>query len=303
MNGIENGKIRILSFGEIIWDVCRDGRTLGGAPLNFAAHSAKCGAESYILSAVGEDAYGAEARRIIEALGVRTDFLGMNTHPTGRCDVTLGAGGIPRYEITRDTAYDNVTLSESALGKVASLQFDVLYFGTLMQRSPTSRAVLEQICDQVSFGDIVCDVNLRDGCYNADTASYCLEKATILKISDEEEPRLREMGLYDTSDASPEAVAESVCRHYPNIKILLLTMGENGSAAYCAETKKLRITPAVKTEVVSTVGAGDSYLAAWCCSYLRGVDIETACKTASALSAFVVSRKEAVPDYSAPSVR
>ena len=50
-------KLKFLSFGEIIWDVYKDEKTLGGAPLNFALHSVRCGAESYILSAVGNDAY------------------------------------------------------------------------------------------------------------------------------------------------------------------------------------------------------------------------------------------------------
>ncbi len=290
-------KLKILSFGEIIWDVYNDDKTLGGAPLNFAAHAVKCGADGYILSAVGRDEYGAQARAITEASGVKTDLLGVNTYPTGRCDVTLGEGGIPKYEIARDTAYDNVSLSEKELEYVSLQCFDALYFGTLIQRSPVSRAALEQICANVKFKDIICDVNLRDGCYSAETALYCLQNATILKISDEEEPELRRMGLYRSIDSSPESVALSISEKYPNVRILLLTMGKNGSVTYCAETKKLYFTPAVKTKVISTVGAGDSFLAAWCCSYLNGEDIETANEKAATLSAFVVSRKEAVPHY------
>ena len=270
-------------------------KTLGGAPLNFAAHSANCGADGYILSAVGDDTHGGDARGIIEASSVKADFLGENTYPTGRCDVTLGDGGIPKYEIAQDTAYDNVTLSEREIDRISSLCFDALYFGTLIQRSERSRKTLKQICSSVKFKDIICDVNLRNGCYDAESALYCLQNATILKISDEEEPELRQMGLYHSSDSSPESIALSICEKYPNVRILLFTMGKNGSVTYCAESKKLYRTPAVKTEVVSTVGAGDSYLAAWCCSYLSGEDIETANKKAAELSAFVVSRKEAVP--------
>ncbi len=287
-------KTSILSIGEIIWDVYCDQKTLGGAPLNFAAHSANCGADSYILSAVGKDAYGSEARSIIEASSVRTDLLQQNTYPTGRCDVTLGSDGSPKYKIAQDTSYDNLAISEKELEFISSRSFDALYFGTLIQRSHNSRNALRQICENVSFKDIICDVNLRNGCYDAESAAYCLEKATILKISDEEEPKLRQMGLYRTDDASPESIASSICAKYPNIRILLLTMGKNGSVTYCAETKKVYLTPAKKTVVVSTVGAGDSFLAAWCCSYLSGEDIETANKKAAVLSALVVSKKEAV---------
>ena len=107
-------KLKFLSFGEIIWDVYKDEKTLGGAPLNFALHSVRCGAESYILSAVGNDAYGAEARRIIEASGVRCDYLGVSEYPTGRCDVTLGADGVAAYRIAVGTAYDNIYIRKRA---------------------------------------------------------------------------------------------------------------------------------------------------------------------------------------------
>ena len=53
--------MKILSFGEIIWDVYPDGKTLGGAPLNFAAHAALLGAKSSLISAVGSDELGNSA--------------------------------------------------------------------------------------------------------------------------------------------------------------------------------------------------------------------------------------------------
>ncbi len=33
--------MKILSFGEIIWDVYEDKKCIGGAPFNFAAHCAR----------------------------------------------------------------------------------------------------------------------------------------------------------------------------------------------------------------------------------------------------------------------
>ena len=54
-------KPKVLSIGEIIWDVYPDRRLIGGAPLNLAAHLAACGVSSSLLSGVGEDALGADA--------------------------------------------------------------------------------------------------------------------------------------------------------------------------------------------------------------------------------------------------
>ena len=53
--------MKILSFGEIIWDVYPHKKCIGGAPLNFAAHASRAGAESYLLSSVGNDELGREA--------------------------------------------------------------------------------------------------------------------------------------------------------------------------------------------------------------------------------------------------
>jgi fructokinase len=50
--------MNFLSFGEILYDVFPDKKTLGGAPLNVSAHLAKLGAEGAIVSAIGNDELG-----------------------------------------------------------------------------------------------------------------------------------------------------------------------------------------------------------------------------------------------------
>ena len=58
--------MKILSFGEIIWDVYENEKFIGGAPLNLAAHCSKQGANSFMLSSVGNDDLGKEAERILK---------------------------------------------------------------------------------------------------------------------------------------------------------------------------------------------------------------------------------------------
>ena len=50
--------MRIVSIGEILWDVIGQAEHLGGAPLNFAAHAHKLGHEVFLVSAVGDDERG-----------------------------------------------------------------------------------------------------------------------------------------------------------------------------------------------------------------------------------------------------
>ena len=68
-------KAKILSIGEIIWDIYPNKKTIGGAPLNFSAHSVLCGAESALISAVGNDMLGEEALVALKNFGVNCKYI------------------------------------------------------------------------------------------------------------------------------------------------------------------------------------------------------------------------------------
>ena len=80
-----------------------------------------------------------------------------------------------------------------------------------------------------------------------------------------------------------------LANQYSNLKIVLLTVGEEGSYAYDVKKEKLHYCKANKVKVVSTVGAGDSYGATFLVNYLKGLDILTCMKLASIRSSQVVS--------------
>lgn len=60
----------VYAFGEILWDIFGDTRSIGGAPFNFAAHFASLGGAAALISAVGEDLLGDEALRAMRSFGV-----------------------------------------------------------------------------------------------------------------------------------------------------------------------------------------------------------------------------------------
>ena len=286
---------KILSIGEIIWDVYENEAVIGGAPLNFAAHAKRCGAKSFLISAVGNDALGENAIKIIENLQVDTRFIKTPAFPTGRCEVTLNKSGIPSYNVLNNTAFDNITLSDDDIEKIKNEGFDALYFGTLIQRSSVSKAALRILCRACAFKEIICDINLRKNCYDKDSVMFCLENATILKISDEEEVFLRDMGLYSVKSNDYESIAKAISKAYKNIKIIAITLGEKGSFVFEVKKQAGFLFCGEKANVVSTVGAGDSYTAALCTSLLFGEPLQKAVEKATALSAYVVSHKEAIP--------
>ena len=58
--------VRIVSIGEILWDLIGQSEYLGGAPLNFAAHARNLGHEVFLVSGVGDDERGRRALSAID---------------------------------------------------------------------------------------------------------------------------------------------------------------------------------------------------------------------------------------------
>lgn len=282
--------MKILAIGEIIFDIFDSDAVIGGAPLNFCAHCVACGAEAALISGVGGDEYGKKALEAIKNFGVETKFIGCSNLETGKCIVTV-VDGNPSYNVLRPAAYDTVQVDIEAVKEYGA---DVFAFGTLIQREEASGKAVRKILDECDFNEVFCDINLREGCYDSESCALCLENATILKLSNEEEPMLAEFGFYK-SDEDEKTLLKNITENYKNIRLVLFTKGENGSVIYDATDGSFVDIPAVEAEVVSTVGAGDSYSAAFLCEYLKNGNVAKAGEVGAKLSAFVVSRKEAIP--------
>ncbi len=282
--------MKILAFGEIIFDIFNGNATMGGAPLNFCAHAVRAGAQAYLMSAVGNDAYGLEARRKILHYGVDDTYVGVaEGYPTGTCDVRLNEKGEPTYTLADNTAYDYIPMPQELPDEL-----DVFYFGTLALRNEHNRKLLRRILKLNPAKEIFVDINIRPPFDLFENIAMALKHATILKISEEELPLVIGRifgGAYITSTA-----IYALTRRYKNLKLILLTRGEEGSVAYDQFDGEVHFCDAVKTQVVSTVGAGDSFSATFLVNYLNGDKCDEALRKASQVSAYVVSCKGAIPE-------
>ncbi len=281
--------MKILAIGEIIFDIFGNEAIIGGAPLNFCAHCVACGADAALVSGTGDDEYGKKALEAIKGFGVDVSFIGKNEFETGKCIVTVENGN-PFYNVLRPAAYDAIDADTAAIKEYGA---EIFAFGTLIQREKVSRNAVKNILSECEFKEIFCDINLRKDCYERESCLLCLENATILKLSDEEEPLLAEFGFYESSE-NQEKLLENIAESFKNLRLIILTKGENGSAVYDAVNGKMQYFEAVRADVVSTVGAGDSYSAAFLCEYLSSGDIEKAGRAGAERSALVVSQKGAI---------
>lgn len=285
-------KPSLLVFGEIIWDVYPYKSCIGGAPLNFAAHFVQAGGRAALLSAVGQDALGTSALEFLTANGVDVHFIPHLAYPTGRCDVTLSDSGIPSYFVVPNVAYDHIPDAPELPERVSEAGYDLLYFGTLAQRGE-SRKALERLLREGNFTHIFCDINLRPDCFDPKSVENCLSYATLLKISDEEEPLLRKVAGY-LPEGDPMDAPAALFDRYGQIQAIVLTQGGDGATLFRRDCPPIHV-PACPAEIVSTVGAGDSFGAEWLYQTLTGADDRDALTAASRRAAFVIAHAEAVP--------
>ena len=281
-----------IAFGEILWDVYPDKKFIGGASLNFAAHFASHGGFATLLSSLGDDELGHEAIEVLNSHGINTDRVSLLPDKlTGQSIVTLNSLGIPSYNVLDDVAYDyikdNIEAGES---------FDALYFGTLSLRGMYNRESLRNTLQKGKFSEIFADVNIRHPHSLPENVDFAAASATIIKISDEELDFVLSALRIDAKGTAGDA-ARLISEKYPNLKLIIITLGEKGAICYSRDERKEYFTPATKTKVKSTVGAGDSFSAAFLYKYLSGKSIEDCLNHASRVSAFVVSETAAVPKY------
>ena len=134
------------------------------------------------------------------------------------------------------------------------------------------------------------DINLRQNFYTEEIIESSLKKCNILKINDEELSVISRM--FSLPAGNTEDICHSIVRTY-GLKLLILTCGTNGSYIFSQEGTSFEETP--KVTVADTVGAGDSFTAAFISSLTYGKSVKEAHRLAVKVSAFVCTKEGATP--------
>lgn len=280
----------VVGMGEALWDVLPEGKKIGGAPANFAYHVSQFGLPSCVVSAVGDDDLGREIIENFTAKGLK-QLIADVPYPTGTVQVEIDQSGVPHYEIKENVAWDNIPYTER-LESLAE-RTTAVCFGSLAQRNVVSRNTINRFLDVVSRNEenlIVFDVNLRQGFYNKEILCNSMKQCNILKINDEELVTVSRMFGYPGIDLQDKCW---ILLGKYNLKMLILTCGINGSYVFTPGNVSFQPTP--KVEVADTVGAGDSFTAAFISSVLKGKSVLEAHSLAVRTSAFVCTEKGAMP--------
>jgi fructokinase len=280
----------IVGLGEVLWDLFPDGPQFGGAPANFACHAAMLGADAAIVSQVGADELGDQAIVALRRHGVRTESVSrIRDHATGTVRVDLDDAGRPRFEITENVAWDHIPWSLDL--ETLARRADAVCFGTLAQRSETSRVTIRRFLEATRPDCLrILDVNVRRPFFDPQVLLDSLSFASAVKLNDEELPVLvaatRRVG-------SAEEVLEALRDRY-DMRLVALTRGADGAMLLGSE--RIVECPGTPVVVKDTVGAGDAFTAAMALGWLRGLDLDAICRHAGRVAAFVCTQAGGTPD-------
>lgn len=244
---------RFVVVGESLVDVVvpPDGEPTyapGGSPLNVAVGLVRLGVPSLLVTQLGDDAHG---RLVADHLGRSGVALAAGAVQPGTATSTasarLGVDGAARYDF--DLAWDPVVpgLPATATG---------LHVGSLGTALAPGRDAVLQLLDEAAGRDVLVsyDPNARPGFLPRwpDVARIAA-RADLVKMSDEDLALLR--------PGEPVSAVAHELLAAGRTDLVVVTRGGLGAQAFAAGGSGVEAA-APRTEVVDTVGAGDSFMAA-----------------------------------------
>lgn len=260
----------VVALGELLIDLTQNGfseqgnpileANPGGAPCNVLALLQKLGHSTAFIGKVGCDGFGAQLEKALVETGISTKGLRWDeyVHTTLAVVHTL-PGGDRDFSFYRNPGAD-MRLTAKELDEDMIRNCKLFHFGTL---SMTDEPVRSATCKAISIAEEAgilrsFDPNLRIPLWSSLDAAkeqilYGMAHCDILKISDNEIQWLTEEEDFD-------AGIRWIKERFPEIKLILLSMGKDGSRAYSGNI--IAEVPAMTfVKTIETTGAGDTFFA------------------------------------------
>lgn len=279
---------KVITIGEILWDVLPDGKKAGGSSMNVALNLHKQSIESNFISAVGNDSDGSELLNFLSNSHFPTHLVQTNELPTSTVLVKLDQNHQATYTIKQPVAWDNIKITPENISAVK--QADAFVYCSLTCRDEKSKTTVFELLEHAKTK--IFDINLRAPFYQKELIGELLAKADILKINEDEIVWVKQ--TFGLTGSTNEQILKQLSSKY-NIEIICLTLGDKGACVL--KDGKLFKHTGYKVQVADTVGAGDAFLATFVACYLQGYSIETILDNACKVGAFVASQAGANPEY------
>jgi fructokinase len=285
----------VIGVGEVLWDLILTGPQLGGAPANFSYHAHALGAQAQVITRVGKDDHGREIIRRFHEMGLpETGVQVDETVPTGTAKVALSGDGLAHFTIQENVAWDFIAVTDEAVA--VSRRAAAICFGSLAQRCEASRNTIQYLVAATPPDALrVFDINMRQQFYSRDVVEKSFRLANVLKLNDDELPRLADM--FSLTGSTKDQIGQLA--HTFGLRLVALTRGPNGSLLYQKDNDNNDVRwsdcPSRPVKVVDTVGAGDSFTAAMVMGLLRKMDLDEINTIANEVARYVCSQPGATP--------
>lgn len=261
-------KFDVTALGELLIDftengISENGNPLleanpGGAPCNVLSMLARLGKRAAFIGKVGNDSFGNMLSDTIKSCGISADGLVFDdTVKTTLAFVHKKPDGDRDFSFYREPGADMMLCPSEVNADIISSS-KIFHFGTLsMTHENNKAATLYAVQTAKENGVLISfDPNLREPLWKSlDDARaamrYGFSVCDILKISDNEIE-------FFTGESDIDKGVEIIRREF-DIKLVLATMGKNGSKAYCGDAA-VSAPAYANPNVVDTTGAGDTFM-------------------------------------------
>ena len=300
----------VIALGELLIDFTENGQSEqgnslmeanpGGAPCNVLAMLKKLGYTCAFIGKVGDDMFGRQLKQVTEDAGICMDYLQMDRKiHTTLAFVKTFPNGDRDFSFYRNPGAD-MMLEAKELPVDAIQNCRIFHFGSLsMTHEDVRFATKKAVGLAKSAGALISfDPNLRPPLWDSleearEQIAWGLSRCDILKIADNELE-------FMTGETNFDFGAATLKKQYPNIQILNVTAGAEGSYSYSGE-KKIFVPSFRLGGTIETTGAGDTFCACILSDVLEnGLEdlgrkrIENALRFANAAAYLVTTRKGAI---------
>lgn len=230
----------------------------GGSPYNCAIALARLGNETGFLCPISTDTFGDLLLEPLEKAGVSQLVAERSPCNTTLAVVTRNARGLPSYAFYRQGTAERDISREKLLSALPE-DMPLFQIGGFLPIEPEDAEIWLDIVKAAATrgATLSIDPNVRPSLIG-DFSGYktrlgqFLDRAHIVKMSDED------LATLDSALTIEQHAAALLAR--PNCRLVVVTMGENGSRAF---TRSAHASAPIYAPPVfgDTVGAGDSLMA------------------------------------------
>lgn len=259
----------VVALGELLIDFTGNGKSVqgnpvmeanpGGAPCNVLSMLTRLGKKTDFIGKVGDDMFGHQLKDALKEVGIGTQGLRFDCEiNTTLAFVHTKEDGDREFSFYRNPGADMMLIDEELEEELLE-NCKIFHYGSLSMTHKTCRNATKRAIEIAKANGAILsfDPNLREPLWSSleeakEQIDYGMQQCDILKISD------NEIVWFTGKEDYEEGVKDLQNRYM--IPLVLLSLGKDGSRAYC-QGVKAEVPALLQPHTVETTGAGDTFCA------------------------------------------